>query len=724
LQLLGDLQKSQAVLELSLKIAEDLKSAPNINAARFSLGNTIRAQRTINTNPQTRQATEEATKQALSFYQQVAQDPSASPTLKIQSQLNQLSLLIEAKKFPEARELVAQIKPELDRLPPSRTATYTRINLAQSLMKLSPPEYNTSSELLAKAVAQARSLGDPRTLSYALGNLGELYEKTGQFKEATDLTNQALVLAQTLNAPDIAYRWQWQLGRLLRGQGNQKDAIAAYNVAIDTLNSIRKELVSINPNVQFSFREGVEPVYRQLVGLLLQSAENKQISEKERNEALKQARNAIEGLQLAELDNFFRDACRVGEEKNIGEIDTNAAVIYPIVLPDRLAVVLSLPNDAYKLYQTSLPQKKVEEVFEQLRFAIAPFDQPNRTQESGNSQPSVPSTEPTPGQQKQSTKTEPNRGSLEAEQRECRGGGLAAEPRNCILPTSAEYLPLAQKVYDWLIKPGEQYLAASKVKTLVFVLDSPLVNIPMAVLHDGQQFLVEKYAIAYTPGLKLLGSKALGQRGKLSALKAGISKAQTRNIKGSTTPIEFSALSYVEDELNKIQSTVSGERLLNEEFTTAAIKQEIDSVPFPIVHLATHGLFSSNQEDTFILTWDDRLNVNALSQVLQSREEVKRGAIELLVLSACQTATGDKRAALGLAGVAVKSGARSTLATLWSVIDDATAELMTKFYQNLAEQNISNKAEALRLAQVELLKQDKYKQPLFWAPYVLIGNWL
>jgi CHAT domain-containing protein len=234
--------------------------------------------------------------------------------------------------------------------------------------------------------------------------------------------------------------------------------------------------------------------------------------------------------------------------------------------------------------------------------------------------------------------------------------------------------------------------------------------------------LIEKYAIAYTPGLQLLDAKAL-ERGKLAALKAGITEPRQLTISKSTQPVVFSALPFVKEELQQIQAEVPGELLLNQDFTTAAIQKEIDSVPFPVVHLATHGLFSSNQEDTFILTWDDRLNVNQLNNVLRSREEIGREPIELLVLSACQTAAGDKRAALGLAGVAVRAGARSTLATLWFVSDAATAELMTRFYQELEDTTIS-KAEALRRAQVALLKDSKYQQPIYWAPYVLVGNWL
>lgn len=683
LQLVGDLQQSENVLRLSLEIAQRLQSSPNISAAQLSLGNTLRSQLMINSDQQARKTSQGA----LAFYQQ-AEAESTSPTLRIQAQLNQLSLLVEDKQFSEAQVLLSEIESEIANLPPSRAAVYIRINLAQSLMKLSSSEMDKAAQLLATAVKQAKQLGDQRATAYALGNLGELYEKTEQFKEARELTEQALLLAQTINAADIAYRWQWQLGRLLKAQGNRKEAIASYTSAISTLQSLRKDLVSINPNVQFSFRESVEPIYRQLVGLLLQSPADEQ--------NLAQARDVIESLQLAELVNFFREDCLTGTPIKIDQIDQQAAVIYPIVLRDRLEVVLSLPNAPLRHYTTSLPQAQVEEVLTQLREAIDP-----RIND--------------PTQRGQGTETDPDRGTLVPEQRDrqCDERSIGVEGRDCNnVPAPQPYLPLAQKVYDWLIKPVEQDIAASEIKTLVFVLDGPMLNLPMAILHDGQQFLVEKYAIAYTPGLQLLNSESL-TRGQLSALKAGLSEARQG----------FPALPYVEQELKDIKSQVPGELLLDPDFTTTAIQKEIDSVPFPVVHLATHGQFSSNEKDTFILTWDDRLNVNQLNTLLRSREETGRSPIELLVLSACQTAAGDKRAALGLAGVAVRAGARSTLATLWYVSDAATAKVMTRFYQELKDTTIT-KAEALRRAQVSLLKSNQYQQqPRLWAPYVLVGNW-
>lgn len=646
LQLVGDLEQSRQVQEQSLEIARRLQSPQDISAALFSLGNTARAQQQVEA--------------AFDYYQQAVTE-STSPTKKIQAQLNQLSLLTETGKWSQAQALLPQIPPQLDRLPPSRTAVYARINFAQSLSRLkqdserkpprpemgNSPAWSDIAQILATAVGQSKSLGDQRSQAYALGSLGGLYEQTKQWSEAQQLTQQALVLAQAINAPDIVYRWQWQLGRLLKIQGDEKEAIAAYDSAVNTLKSLRSDLVAVNPDVQFSFRDSVEPVYREFVGLLLQT-DGLQLNQ----DRLEKARKVIESLQLAELDNFFRADCLNALPVQIDQVDQKAAVIYPIILPDRLEVILSLPQQPLRHYATSLSPNQVERTVFQLLQLLT--------------------------------------------QRRSEG-----------------FLPLSQQVYDWLIRPAEADLAQSEVKTLVFVLDGPLRNIPMATLHNGTQYLVEKYGIALTPGLELLDPKPLAQR-QLNVLMAGLSEARQG----------FSAIPNVEVEVKEIQSEVPGELLLNQEFTKTNIQNAINAVPFPVVHLATHGKFSSKADSTFILTWDSRISVNELREFLQTTDRRRSTPIELLVLSACQTAKGDNRAALGIAGVAVRAGARSTLATLWSVNDEATADLMVRFYQELANTTVT-KAEALRRAQVAILQDPKYRQhPYFWSPYVLVGNWL
>ncbi|MDJ0706580.1 MAG: CHAT domain-containing protein, partial [Leptolyngbyaceae cyanobacterium MO_188.B28] len=596
---------------------------------------------------------------ALSFYQQAAAI-STSPQTHLQIQLAQLSLLVEMGEQTAAQSLSPRIHAQLDASPVNRTTVYNRINFARSLLSLKQlgdngpksnnqaPHWRSIAELLATAVQQAKDLRDQRAEAYALGNLAAVYEHTQQWSIAQDLTQKALQQAQAINAADIAYRWQWQLGRLLKTQGDAPKAIAAYSQAVATVKSLRGDLVAINPEVQFSFREDVEPIYRQLVSLLLEPDQRNDVSQ----DHLAQARDVIESLQVAELDNFFREACLNAESVQIDQIDQQSAVVYPIMLEDRLEIILRLPQQPLKHYTTALPEDQLQQSIEQLRQKL-------------------------------------------------------------VIRSRRSFLPLSQQLYDWLIRPLANDLQTSGVDTLVFVLDGPLQNIPMAALHNGERFLLEDYRIALTPGLQLLDPKPLPKE-DLKSLVAGLSQGRQG----------FAPLSHVPLELEEIESELPNSTvLLDQTFTTQSLQEKIESSPFPIVHIATHGQFSSNAAQTFILAWDNPINVIELDHILQSGFPRRESAIELLVLSACETLAGDRRAALGLAGVAVRAGARSTLATLWSVNDEATTELMGQFYAQLTNPD-TTRAEALRQAQLSLLNNPQYRHPLYWAPYVLLGNWL
>lgn len=641
LQLAGDLDQSRRVLQQSLSIAQELDSSQDVSAALFSLGNTAQGQQDF--------------KGAIEFYQQAAAI-APNPITKVQAQINQLSLLVNTGQTAAAQTLLPQIQTQLAQLPASVTTIYARINLAQSLMK-----FGTTPEVIAQicafALQQAQDLADKRAESFAQGTLGSVYEQTKQWSIAQNLTQQALILAQTINAPDIAYRWHWQLGRLLKQQGEIKNAIAAYDTAVSELQTLRSDLVVVNRDVQFSFKESVEPVYRESVELLLQFQQTHP-SEL----TLDKARQRIEALQLAELDNFFREACinakTVLLDTVVDKDNPTAAIIYPIILPDQLQVIVKIPNQPLRNYTVNKSQKEVEGIIIKLREYLL---EPDRTE---------------------------------------------------------EVQALSQEVYGWLIKEIESDLQESGVKTLVFVLDGILRNVPMAVLYDGQQYLVEKYAVALSLGLQLIAPKPLTQT-KLNVLAAGLVQPP------QDFQQQFPPLPEIKSEFNSIsQAIASTTQLLDRDFNSKNLESKVNAVPFNVLHLATHGQFSSRAENTFILAADGPINVTQFDSLLRRRDQTHSEALEMLVLSACQTAVGDNRATLGLAGASVKAGARSTLASLWHISDKSTAILIGEFYRELVKTKVT-KAEALRRAQAKLLKDyPNYSRPGYWAPYVLVGNWL
>ena len=661
----GNLDKSEEVLNQALKVANKLDLNTEKSIILLSLGNTLR---TLDKNIN-----------ALNYYQKSENIAvKVSPIIKTEAQLNQLSLLIENNQWQDAQKLSQNILEPLQNLPLSRPAIYAQVNLVKNLICL---EYKNSNclikdtsesrdkqqliankklknqeiKLLNTAIKKAEILQDQRVQSYALGNLGSIYESRGETSTAQNYTQQALQLSQQIQAAELDYQWFWQTGRLFKKQGNIEKATTAYLGAVDSLQSIRRDLVALSPDIRFDFRDEVETVYRQTVNLLLQPRNNREISQ----ENLKKSRYLIESLQLAELDNFFRSAClqpKVEIDKVIDQENATAAVIYPIVLDNKLEIILKLPQQSQlKHYTVAANKQQIEKTVAQLRRNL--FD----------------------------------------------------------VSATTQVKQYSHEIYNWLIEPIQADLTNNKIKTLVFVLDSVLRNIPMGVLYDKQQkeYLLEKYSIAITPGLQLVKPKPL-QQTRLNALIAGVKEQRT--IEGR----EFAALPNLEREVTAIKSQVSNNKeLINQNFTQINLQNKIKSLPFSVIHLATHGQFSSNPEETFIMTWDKLLKVNELDDLLRTSDRNSE-TIELLVLSACKTALGDNRAALGLAGVAVRAGARSTLATLWSVDDESTTNVMSEFYQEL--NNGVNKAQALQNAQLKVFKTEK--RPYFWAPFILVGNWL
>lgn len=630
-------RKAQELLEVSLTLSQTLNAPSEIGQNLLSLGNLAKDRH----HPEA----------ALDYYQQAIATTPDNLLLQVQANANLLRLHLEQQAFADALELIPPLKTALPQLPLSHSSIYAHLNVAESLLRLfrlqpqlDPTLLETATQLTELAKEQSITLKDLRAQAWATLQLGKIYAQNQQLDRALELTQEALFMAQKIRAADLQARASWQQGQLLVQQEDRDSALIAYRSAVNTLESIRGDVVATNPDMQFSFREDIDPAYRGLIGLLLQTHE-------ENPNRVQEARQTLEALQLAELDHFFREACRANRPKPIDKIDPKAAVIYPIILPDRLEVIVTLPGDIEQHYSTPIPQPELEAHLHQMRQSLHPAY------------------------------------------------------------SNQERLKLYQQAYHWLVEPAENALKQQKIETLVFVLDSQLQNVPMAALYDGEHYLVEKYAIALTKSLQLIQSPPLEPE-KLQALTAGLSEARQG----------FRPLPGVAAEVAQIGHQIKTRVLLDRTFTAEELKKAIQETPFPIIHLATHGQFSSDAEGTFILTWDSRINVRDLDTLVRSRSQPLQNPIELLVLSACKTAQGDERAILGLAGVALRSGARSTLATLWAVRDQSTALFMVDFYQHLNQPGMS-KAKALQQAQINLL-QSKYRHPIYWAPFVMVGNWL
>jgi CHAT domain-containing protein len=620
----------------------------------------------------------------LALYQQAIEQPTS--LIQLQATLNQFNFLIEVDRWlseisepqfvtitevvndrlKKQRSNFSALLNQLEKLPANQATFQMRLNLVHGLLPSSTAAEKTLIEaLLIQTQAEAKKLGDRAAESYALGYRGWLEElqspQSKNWLPAYQLTDTALKLAEDLQSPQLAYEWQWQQGRILREMGNQKGAIAAYETALKTLDKLRRDLLGLgNPDLQFSFRDRVEPVYREFVELLLQSPATNPTE-------LNRTPEVIKALQVAELENYLR--CRLDQQNTISlekVDDSKVAVVYSVILNDRIDIMLKLPQQSLKYYRGKpVTRRIVEETIDKLKSEIG-----------DNSI-----------------------------------GGKLAEHEGASSPF--------HQLYQWLLQPIDQEIQNQQIKTLIFVPDGSLKSIPLSVLYDGdtKQYVLEKpYSIALNLGLQFSESNFINLE-KSRILLAGLSQSvRNRNLP---------ALTFVKAELAAIQSLIpirQQKQLLDSDFTIAAFGKQAVQNPASIVHIATHGEFHSDPDKTYLAALDDNINLNQLAQLLQTRSGSQTTPIELLILSACKTAQGDRRALLGMAGVAYRAGAKSTIASLKLVNDQSTAELMKFFYLALKQPGTS-RAEALRSAQLKVKAQKGYDKPFFWGTFVLLGNW-
>lgn len=588
---------------------------------------------------------------------QVARD-AGLPIVALHARLNAARAALRLGQPTNSREWLDQALDQLKTLPSSHEKAAGLMHVGIVYGRLLPRLPDIRSPLLLRAggalqeaATVAEQIGDARTVSYALGYLGHLYEMESRLEDALQLTRQAVFTAQSVDAPESLYRWQWQLGRELAATDQIDEAITSYRQAVTTLQPIRQEVASANTEDALTDQETIRPLFFELADLLLQRA-SRTSDPKSYEGYLFAARDAIESYKAAELRDYFKDECVDALQARITKSDTLApdtAVIYPILFSTRLELLVSLP--------------------------------------SGLQRVAVPI-------------------SADIVTREIRAFRRTVEKR-----TTREYLPHAQQLYDWLIRPVEADLRRQKITTLVVVPDGSLRTIPIAALHDGSRFLIATYAVAVTPGMTLTDPHPLN-REKIRFLATGL----TKGVQG------FPALPYVAEEMDSIRTLYTSRQLLNQEFVTPHVERELRDGRYGIVHIATHGKFSTDVNDSFLLTFDGKMTMNQLDRLI-GLYRFREHPIELLTLSACQTGIGDDRAALGLAGVAIKAGARSALATLWFINDEASAALISEFYRQLRNPSIS-KAVALQQAQTKLLGDRVYEHPAYWSPFLLLNNWL
>jgi CHAT domain-containing protein/tetratricopeptide (TPR) repeat protein len=543
--------------------------------------------------------------------------------------------------------------------------------------------------------------------------LAQLYEDQGRADDAWRLTERGLVLGRTPGRSahtDLMINLEWRAARLLRTAGQDSAALAAYLRAVELIELVRPDIPIDYEDGRSSFRATLEPIFLGYADLMLRQTETAPPAAVQ--DQLRTILETIELIKQAEMQDFLGDRCAVEAVQggSVRKLLPGTAVLYPLLLPDRLELLLETSTHIVRQTQ------QVES---------------NRVRQTATL--------------------------------------FAATLRN----GSDNFKADAQQLHRWLLAPVEEALVQNKITTLIVVPDGVLRLLPFGALFDGKQFAIEKYAISTTTGLSMTSlTPPTGDR--IIALMAGVSEpgavveklsdsmaAQilepdapsvvavearglastraTRAIRSATlrsdakpagasrSPQQMErlkdqlALPGVKDEIEALARVLAGPKLLNADFTISRFRSETESGGYQILHIASHGVFGGSAESSFIMAHDDILTMNGLQSLLRAETLIKN-PIELLSLSACQTAEGNDRSPLGLSGAAIKARAKSVLGTLWSVEDMAAKNIMERFYTGIVKARQS-KAEALRQAQLSLLHSSESAHPFFWAPFVLIGNW-
>ncbi len=566
-----------------------------------------------------------------------------------------------------------------------------------------------------RAVLGAQRLQDAGLESVVRGHMGHLYECQGDYKTAQDWTRQAQVLGQDKGD---RYLWNWQAARILLAQGNEAAALKAYQYTLDSLKGVRGVLSVSTRDRQPDFYSVIAPIYRQLSRLLVRSVAYPGAfgvtawPDAEAQKRLINAVQIIDELHLLELQNYLGKVCEPPPElPPITPGDTHTAIITTLVFEEATAVVVAIPNVTpenpiqpregqadlvpvrSELYWIPLKRTELIEQVNEFRSLLG--------------------------------------------QRSDRANG---------------YLKGATQFYDWLIRPVAAQLQAAGIDTLVFMQDGILRSIPMAPLFDGEQFLVEQYALGIAPILSEIKPLPLVVN-QIQALPFGLTQpAELAN------GLRFPALDYVDEEVNTIADQfVPHQGLFNEKFTRLFLGQMTHSQPAQLLHLATHAQFGYDARQTFLILGkpEDALGSDALTQdlpqnlpqnspqqkalrstpeqfnetlTIQQLADVVQQApepIRLLTLSACETAVGSDRDILGISGMMFQSGVQSSLASLWRVDDEATAQMMIQFYQ--VWQQGMGRAAALQTMQRDWIarsRRSQFSHPGYWAAFIAVGNWL
>lgn len=546
---------------------------------------------------------------------------------------------IQKLKLNTASELISKIDSRINTFQGSEKLV-DRLSFGDSLWKVRnklPSTREIAQANIITAIKEAEATNDLPSISSSNGLYGKILFEQGNTQKALTTLNIAINSAKSVGAIDQAQKWEVEIARIYAKTGNQTKASIYYEAAISDIEQIQKNILPLKNELQFAFRDQIEPTYREYLELLFKS----------KQPDLSKALDVFERIQVGEIENYLQcsDLGLVSRIRDLPPEDSPDVAIYLIQMPRQYAVILRDKNK--KLNYRLLNYDQVDESIRSIRQNL--------------------------------------------------------QSKSFKLINNRSMKIIFRDLYNAVLAPVENILP--KEGNLVWVVDSKLQSIPWGLLSDGNQYLLEKYLVSYSLGVELEMPKSLNLK-NLTALIAG----------STIFPNEpkYSSLPSVSQEIETVKNFFPGISLLDKNFT---YRRLISHTGHSIVHIASHAQYSSNPDESYILSWENRIKMQDLQKLV---EENKR-PLELLILSACESAEGDSRAPLGLAGTAVRSGARSTVASLWLVQDVSQVKLMGQFYEGLKYG--MSRAQALQQAQISLLKSDEWSNPYYWSNMILLGSY-
>lgn len=625
-------------------------------------------------------------------------------------------------------------------------------------------QYAKALEYYQQALEIGRKINDKRREGATLTSIGVVSFLLKQYPKALESYQQALAISTEIGYKELTGVNFFLIGRTLEVENQRELAIVFYKQSVNIIEEIRKDIGKLSKQQQQSYIENYTVIYRILADLLL------------KKDRILEAQQVLDLLKLQELDDYLENVR--GNEKTARGLSTTlqeqqvkegyeAIVNKGIKLGKELAELQKIPVDK----RSSAQQQRILELRKAEQEITKEFSEflksPTVTalvaqlrQVTGDENLNLKdfnSLRDNLQRLQQSAVilypfilddrlelilvtpySPPIRRTVNVKREEL--NRVIAEFHLSLKQPNSNVIPVANQLYNWLIKPIENDLAEAKTQTIIYAPDGQLRYIPLAALHDGKQWLVERFGINYITAASLTDLNT--KRQEKMQVFAGAFTQGSYTFKVGEQEFQFSGLPFAGREVENLAATIPGTtKLLNGQFNRDSVLMMND---FSVVHLATHAAFVvGNPEDSFIMFG------NGDRATLRDVESWSLPKVDLIVLSACETGVGGKlgngEEILGFGFQMQRTGAKAAIASLWPVSDGGTQVLINGFYSILQKGNIS-KAEALRQAQIALITGNhsafgqqrgivtaqrreesetrRLNHPYYWAPFILIGNGL